>query len=63
MGESVPGGRYLGADGRLHDANGNLLDKGDANADAKAEQRRAAGVTATDETPKPKRAKKVKKVK
>lgn len=62
MGDTIPGGSYLGGDGRLHDAHGKHLDAGDADADAKAEQRKAAGVTETDATPKPK-AKKAKKAK
>lgn len=47
MGETVPGGRYFGADGRLHDAHGKHLDAGDPDAEALAEQRRSAGIDAT----------------
>ena len=41
-GNTEPGGRYLGADGRLHDAHGKPLDAGDPDAEAKAEQERVA---------------------
>lgn len=43
MAETVPGGRYCGADGQLHDANGKHLDP-DPSPDeaAKAEQVAAA---------------------
>lgn len=52
-GNTVAGGRYMGADGRLHDAHGKYLDGDDTDAKVKAEQRQAAG-TSGDEVAAPK---------
>lgn len=58
-GNSVEGGRYLGADGRLHDAHGKYLDGDTRDAQVKAEQQQSAG----GESEAPKKAKRKSKAK